>query len=248
MLQRVFLRRAGTVEILVSLLTLSICLQANSSHPRPPAIQQPATAAMVEPSLGPSGAERSQPRSMSLGSASDENAQPVKNGVHPNALKGPRGAVAALDKAQKPTAAAATAPTAAAAAAAAAPRAAPNLKPASAPKPMPKPAASKPTPAAAAAAAGGPNRGRKSGGSLHDQLRRLLDEVSASDKFSTFKAPVTRKVAPDYYDIVKEPMDFKTMRTKLEKHQYQDVLTFKRVRRLCPSRMRTRFNALTVLQ
>ena len=63
-----------------------------------------------------------------------------------------------------------------------------------------------------------------------NKLRSILEAVTAHDKYKTFEKPVPKKLAPDYYDIIKEPMHFKMVRAKLEKGEYSNPSDFKRVR------------------
>lgn len=40
------------------------------------------------------------------------------------------------------------------------------------------------------------------------------------DTGGVFALPVSRLQAPDYYDIIKHPMDWATMGEKLDRHEY----------------------------
>jgi Bromodomain len=62
------------------------------------------------------------------------------------------------------------------------------------------------------------------------KLRTILEVLIAEDKFKTFQKPVKKSLAPDYYDIVKEPMHLRTVRSKLEKGDYSNEHEFARVR------------------
>jgi len=42
-----------------------------------------------------------------------------------------------------------------------------------------------------------------------------------------FARPVTLEEAPDYFDIIKHPMDFGTMRQKIDGHIYNNMEEFK---------------------
>ena len=47
------------------------------------------------------------------------------------------------------------------------------------------------------------------------------------DKNEIFHRPVTRAEAPDYFDIVKNPMSFMGIEAKLDKGEYLDFASFK---------------------
>ncbi|CAL4060824.1 unnamed protein product [Meganyctiphanes norvegica] len=51
-------------------------------------------------------------------------------------------------------------------------------------------------------------------------LEALLTELYKQEDSWPFLAPVSRKAAPDYYDIIKKPMDLGTMRHKLDCFKY----------------------------
>ncbi|KAM3934395.1 bromodomain and PHD finger-containing protein 3 isoform 1-T1 [Leptodactylus fuscus] len=57
-------------------------------------------------------------------------------------------------------------------------------------------------------------------------LRTTLDLLQEKDSANIFNEPVNLKEVPDYMDFVLHPMDFSTMRHKLECHQYQSFLAF----------------------
>lgn len=55
---------------------------------------------------------------------------------------------------------------------------------------------------------------------LMDHLvRRLMDK----DREEYFHFPVTASIAPDYADIIKNPMDLQTMRDKIERNEYTTI-------------------------
>ncbi|XP_068125544.1 bromodomain and PHD finger-containing protein 3 [Hyperolius riggenbachi] len=57
-------------------------------------------------------------------------------------------------------------------------------------------------------------------------LRATLDLLQEKDPANIFKEPVNLKEVPDYRDFVLHPMDFSTMRHKLECHQYSSFPAF----------------------
>ncbi|KAF8989853.1 hypothetical protein BDQ17DRAFT_1372655 [Cyathus striatus] len=62
----------------------------------------------------------------------------------------------------------------------------------------------------------------------HDiALRRAFDRIQTLDRHDYFKNPVSRTLVPDYFDIVKKPMCWTTIETKLDQHQYWDIQAFK---------------------
>ncbi|XP_029994117.1 bromodomain and PHD finger-containing protein 3 isoform X2 [Sphaeramia orbicularis] len=54
-------------------------------------------------------------------------------------------------------------------------------------------------------------------------LRSTLDQLQEKDTAQIFAQPVNIKEVPDYLDFISQPMDFSTMRSKLEKHAYRSL-------------------------
>ncbi|XP_016143939.1 bromodomain and PHD finger-containing protein 3-like isoform X1 [Sinocyclocheilus grahami] len=54
-------------------------------------------------------------------------------------------------------------------------------------------------------------------------LRSTLEQLQEKDTDHIFTTPVNLKEVPDYLEFVSEPMDFSTMRDKLEAHKYSSV-------------------------
>ena len=52
-------------------------------------------------------------------------------------------------------------------------------------------------------------------------MANVLDELCYMDKLRIFSAPVTIDIAPTYFDVIKEPMDLRTMREKALSHKYR---------------------------
>ncbi|WWD21160.1 hypothetical protein CI109_105643 [Kwoniella shandongensis] len=66
----------------------------------------------------------------------------------------------------------------------------------------------------------------------YGKLRLTLEKISAMDRQELYLNPVSRTEAPDYFDIIKEPMCWLFIDEKLEKNEYLDVADFKRDIRL----------------
>ncbi|XP_037336091.2 bromodomain and PHD finger-containing protein 3 [Pungitius pungitius] len=54
-------------------------------------------------------------------------------------------------------------------------------------------------------------------------LRSTLDQLQEKDTAQIFAEPVDIKEVPDYLEFISQPMDFSTMRSKLESHAYRSV-------------------------
>ncbi|XP_066285250.1 peregrin-like isoform X11 [Branchiostoma lanceolatum] len=59
-------------------------------------------------------------------------------------------------------------------------------------------------------------------------LRRTLEQLEEKDAGKIFSDPVPLDEVPDYLEYIKDPMDFATMRTKVEGHQYRNLDDFER--------------------
>lgn len=46
------------------------------------------------------------------------------------------------------------------------------------------------------------------------------------DKLHIFAQPVSKILVPDYYDIIKNPMDWATIGEKLDRHEYLTAVEF----------------------
>ncbi|KAK2897928.1 bromodomain and PHD finger-containing protein 3 isoform X1 [Channa argus] len=55
-------------------------------------------------------------------------------------------------------------------------------------------------------------------------LRSTLDQLQEKDTAQIFLQPVDIKEVPDYLEFISKPMDFSTMRTKLDNHAYRSVV------------------------
>ncbi|KAJ7552517.1 hypothetical protein O6H91_06G058700 [Diphasiastrum complanatum] len=59
-------------------------------------------------------------------------------------------------------------------------------------------------------------------------LEVLLDNLQKKDTYQVFAEPVDASLIPDYYDIIKDPMDFGTIRKKLTEGRYVTLELFKK--------------------
>lgn len=67
---------------------------------------------------------------------------------------------------------------------------------------------------------------------LHVTLSSALSAAEKLDKKLIFAEPVSSVDVPDYYDIIKNPMDFSTMRKKLNEFEYESPEAFEEDLRL----------------
>ncbi|CBQ71306.1 related to Peregrin (Bromodomain and PHD finger-containing protein 1) [Sporisorium reilianum SRZ2] len=58
---------------------------------------------------------------------------------------------------------------------------------------------------------------------FHADLRAAIAKFEAVDKYGFFAQPVSKMDVPDYYDIVKEPMDWATIKDKITNKTYDSV-------------------------
>ncbi|UZJ54898.1 hypothetical protein CBS101457_004218 [Exobasidium rhododendri] len=61
----------------------------------------------------------------------------------------------------------------------------------------------------------------------HDLLRKVLERVSSIDRTSLFLHPVSLQKVPDYYDVIKRPMDWTSISAKIDDLRYASVGEFK---------------------
>lgn len=59
-------------------------------------------------------------------------------------------------------------------------------------------------------------------------LNSILDRLQKKDKFGVFAEPVDPKEVPNYYDIIKDPMDFGTMRNRISSGHYTSIELFQK--------------------
>ncbi|KDQ21863.1 hypothetical protein BOTBODRAFT_215473 [Botryobasidium botryosum FD-172 SS1] len=67
---------------------------------------------------------------------------------------------------------------------------------------------------------------RPSRGPQHNVMQRLLAELQAHPSGWAFHEPVSREDVPDYFDVIRKPMDFSTMERKLENNMYATLDDF----------------------
>jgi hypothetical protein len=54
----------------------------------------------------------------------------------------------------------------------------------------------------------------------------VVSAITRKDTYGVFSEPVDSSLVPDYYDVIKEPMDFGTMRKKINKGVYVTLNLF----------------------
>lgn len=64
---------------------------------------------------------------------------------------------------------------------------------------------------------------------LRQILRRVVAHLASFRRFAVFTRPVQLDEAPDYYDVIKQPMDLGLIRDKIDSHQYTNVTDFMKV-------------------
>ncbi|XP_029009509.1 bromodomain-containing protein 1-like isoform X2 [Betta splendens] len=57
-------------------------------------------------------------------------------------------------------------------------------------------------------------------------LRAVLSQLQEKDQYSIFAQPVSIKEVPDYLDHIKHPMDYSTMRKRIDAHNYRSLEEF----------------------
>jgi len=57
-------------------------------------------------------------------------------------------------------------------------------------------------------------------------LRKILNQLESKDPQKIFAEPVSIEEVPDYLDFIKNPMDFSTMRSKIESNAYHSFAQF----------------------
>ncbi|CAM6016746.1 unnamed protein product [Sphagnum balticum] len=70
-------------------------------------------------------------------------------------------------------------------------------------------------------------------------LEAVLEKLKKKDTYGVFSEPVDSSLVPDYYDVIKEPMDFGTMRRKIIKGAYVTLSLFEKdILLICSNAMR----------
>ncbi|KAH8107246.1 hypothetical protein BXZ70DRAFT_1004111 [Cristinia sonorae] len=70
-------------------------------------------------------------------------------------------------------------------------------------------------------------------------MEKLLSDMQSHPVAWAFLSPVNGEEVPDYYEVIKQPMDFATMEHKLDTNQYPDLDSFVRDARLVFENCRT---------
>ena len=60
----------------------------------------------------------------------------------------------------------------------------------------------------------------------HGELREALQKIKAMDRTELFANPVDAAEVPDYYDIIREPMDWTAIANKCDRFEYRSVHQF----------------------
>ena len=60
----------------------------------------------------------------------------------------------------------------------------------------------------------------------YEELRKLLKQLQGHKSSWPFREPVKEKEVPDYYQIIKDPMDLRLIETKIQERRYQRLLDF----------------------
>ena len=68
--------------------------------------------------------------------------------------------------------------------------------------------------------------GKTRTGPLMDRCAAILEVLSLRDDSFWFLAPVSPEDVPDYYDVIDSPMDYGTIKGKLEAGTYSDAAAF----------------------
>lgn len=61
---------------------------------------------------------------------------------------------------------------------------------------------------------------------FHQLLREATDKIIGLDRMNLFLSPVSRAEVPDYYDVVKRPMQWATISARVDEQQYETVQDF----------------------
>ncbi|CAO3617402.1 unnamed protein product [Cunninghamella blakesleeana] len=63
---------------------------------------------------------------------------------------------------------------------------------------------------------------------LKSHLLKLWDSLSKRDAYGFFLEPVDTSIVQDYLTVIKKPMDFSTMKKKVEHHKYKTIHDFRK--------------------
>lgn len=63
---------------------------------------------------------------------------------------------------------------------------------------------------------------------MHDSLERLVHDLRAQSHSAAFLARVNKRDAPDYYDVIKNPMDLGLMLKNVKSGKYRNKEAFRK--------------------
>ncbi|ORX39969.1 hypothetical protein BD324DRAFT_648586 [Kockovaella imperatae] len=66
----------------------------------------------------------------------------------------------------------------------------------------------------------------KSADAFYESLEKIINELKSTPESLPFQKPVTRRDAPDYYEVIKKPMDLSTMLRNIKGHKYKSKAEF----------------------
>ncbi|WVR05165.1 hypothetical protein IAU60_002177 [Kwoniella sp. DSM 27419] len=67
----------------------------------------------------------------------------------------------------------------------------------------------------------GKNSSKAATDRFHEDLEKLVNEIKASPESVAFQRPVSKRDAPDYYDVIKKPMDLTTILKNVKGRKYK---------------------------
>ena len=65
---------------------------------------------------------------------------------------------------------------------------------------------------------------------LRVEMRRVLTQLTRDRRFAVFMRPVDAEEAPDYYKVIRQPMNLGRVRAKVDAQQYTSLKEFSKVR------------------
>ncbi|WWC69373.1 uncharacterized protein I206_103312 [Kwoniella pini CBS 10737] len=67
---------------------------------------------------------------------------------------------------------------------------------------------------------------RSSADAFYDSLEKLVNELKSSPESLAFQKPVSKRDAPDYYEVIKKPMDLTTIIRNIKARKYKNKADF----------------------